>query len=112
MNQRAFLQEFDEAAFDAFREAGIADAATYLPPDAAPGAVATPCVVAVDQGVQDVGEDLAPVSAPFTRVSFQRAEVEPAFGGQVTITASGVALRLVRRVRQDESQSAWQVEHV
>lgn len=115
MSQRAFLQAFDAAAFGAFQAAGIADAAEYLAPDAAPDAVATPCTVLVDRNVEDFGDDIGPVSAFRTRVTFQRLEITPEQGGMVSLLdAFGnvtESFQLAQRTRHDEGISAWWVQH-
>jgi hypothetical protein len=115
MSQRAFLQAFEAAAFGAFAAAGIADAAEYLAPDAAPDAVPVPCTVLVDRNVEDFGDEVAPVSAFRTRITFQVIEVAPEEGGMVSLLddAGLVAesFTLAQRTRHDEGISAWWVQH-
>lgn len=104
MSQRDFLQRFDAAAFSAFSAVGIADAANYL----APGSTnLLACTVTVDRDVVDFGDDGAPVSAPQTLVTFQRAELEPARLGRLVLP--GETFVLEKRIRQDESRSQWVV---
>jgi len=135
MSQAAFLRQFDAMAFGAFANAGLADAARYLTPaqvqvlaqiaahdpdspdepPAAPAPVA--CTVLVDHNVEDFGDDAAPVSVYRTRITFQRAELVPEQGGQVSILDSadavtGVYVLVQRTGRNDESASAWWVQEV
>lgn len=115
MNQRAFLQAFDAAAFGAFAAAGIADAAEYLAPAAAPDAVPVPCTVLVDRDVADYGDEVAPVSVFRTRITFQLIEVVPDEGGVVSLLdGAGLvaeSFALAQRTRHDEGISAWWVQH-
>lgn len=105
MSQNDFLREFDADAFATFLGAGMGDSATYTAPAGAPVA----CTVLVDRDVEDYGEDDAPVSLRRTRITFQRAEVEPVGMGQVVIGAE--TFTLAKRARYDESISAWWVQH-
>lgn len=112
MSQKEFLQEFDDFAFEEFLDAGLADSAMYYPKPPAGGGPApepVPCTVLVDRNVEDFGDDAAPVSALRTRVTFQRAQVEPDGGARVVV--DGEAFTLAGRARQDESISAWWVQH-
>lgn len=109
MSQAEFLRSFDAMAFGAFGGAGLADAATYLPLGSGPGDAPAECLVLVDRNVEDFGNDLAPVSTLRTRVTFQRADVEPVEGGAVTVGSE--TFILVQRTRADESVSAWWVQH-
>lgn len=106
MSQRDFLQAFDTAAFAAFADAGLADAASYVAPGA-DGSAAVACQVLVDRDVRDFADDLAPVSTGYTRITFQLAEVQPERGGVVTVDGEGFTLE--RRISQDESASRWVV---
>lgn len=109
MSQAAFLRDFDAMAFGAFAGAGLADAASYLPHDAAPGADPLPCTVLVDRNVVDFdAEAVGSVNLRRTRVTFQRAEVTPREGGKVTV--DGETFTLVQREREDSSASAWWVQ--
>lgn len=109
MSQDAFLRQFDADAFAGFFAAGLADAATYLPRDAAPGATPTPCTVLVDRNVVDFdAEAVGNVSLRRTRVTFQRGAITPAEGGKVTIGSE--TFTLVQREREDSSASAWWVQ--
>lgn len=129
MSQAAFLRQFDADAFAGFAAAGIADAATYLSPealqaidaydpddpDAVPPPLPVPCTVTVDRDVENFGDDRAPVSTLTTRIAFQRAEVAPAQRGRVTLLDElglpAETFVLVERARADESLSVWWVQH-
>jgi len=115
MSQRAFMQAFDAAAFSLFATAGLADAAEYLAPDAAPGTLPAPCTVLVDRDVEDFGDEVAPVSTFRTRITFQRLEVTAEEGGVVSLLdAAGLVTEvftLAQRTRHDEGISAWWVQH-
>lgn len=106
MSQRAALRAFDAEVFADARAEGLADAAVYQ----APGGLVIPCTVMVDDGVEDMGDDRAPVSADRTLVSFQLSEVQPVVRAQVVITATGEIFKLARRVERDESSEQWEVE--
>ena len=109
MNQKAFMQRFDAAAFGAFRSAGVADAAHYTPP----GGLEAPCTVLLDEGVQDFTEqDPAPIPAAYDRVTIQLSEVLPKAGGLVRIDATGRRLKLVQKLRGDASTEQWEVTNV
>lgn len=109
MSQDAFLRAFDAHAFAAFFSAGLADAASYLPPESAPLATPVPCTVLVDRDVVDFdAEAVGSTSLRRTRVTFQLRDVSPAEGGQVTIGAN--TYTLVQRERDDGSLSAWWVQ--
>lgn len=136
MSQAAFCRAFDALAFATFASSGIADAAAYLSPaDLAdlkaisdhdpddpeapappPAPVPVACTVLVDRDVDDFGDDVAVVSVNRTRITFQRAELPPEQGGQVTLLddagAAAETFVLVQRTRSDESQSAWWVQEV
>lgn len=104
MSQRAFLQGFDAAAFGAFRDAGLGDAALYT----APGTdAAVPCTVLVDRGLREFGDDGAPVTTRFVQVTFQLAEVSPGRGARVVI--DGETFVLDGDEDRDESTSRWAV---
>lgn len=107
MSQSAFLRDFDAAAFTALADCGLADAATYR---ATPSAAPVDCTVLVDRDVRDFGDDVAPVSTAYTRVIFQRGQVQPARGGIVSI--EGVDYVLADRISEDESASRWVVQEV
>lgn len=109
MSQDAFLRQFDAEAFGMFFAAGLADSASYLPPNAAPGATPTACTVLVDRSVVDFdAEAVGSVNLRRTRVTFQRAAITPAEGGKVTIGSE--TFTLVQREREDSSASAWWVQ--
>ncbi|WP_256775422.1 MULTISPECIES: hypothetical protein [unclassified Stenotrophomonas] len=108
MSQKSTLQNMDALMFAAFAGAGIADAATYQNPAGQP----VPCTALLDEGVQDYGDDDAPVSAPYDRVTLQLREVEPRIGGIVRITGTGARLKLEKRLRGDASSQQWVVLHV
>lgn len=111
MSQRDFLRRFDAMAFGAFAAAGVGDAAHYY----APGSeVAVACTVLVDRNVRDFGDDLAPVSTAYTRITFQRAEVEPEQGARVAlldaVAVEVESFALAARIEtSDESASRWVV---
>ncbi|MBH1836383.1 hypothetical protein I5T88_10920 [Stenotrophomonas maltophilia] len=110
MNQRAFMQAFDAVAFGAFRAAGVADGAFYLSPGAT---VEVPCTVLLDEGVEQfTSDDVAPVATTVDKVTLQLAEVEPRAGGVVRIEATGRRLKLVQKIRADESTAVWEVANV
>lgn len=122
MNQQAWMRNFDAHAIGTtFFGAGIADSATYTPPDdpdadpdadpPAPAPEPVSCTVLVDRDVQDFGADAAAVATLTTLVTLQRSQVEPAAGGTVAL-AGGETFVLVHQVRRDESISAWAVEVV
>ena len=106
MSQRAALQAFDAIVFRSAHAAGVADKAVYQ----APGGPSLPCLVMVDDGVEDVGDDRAPVSADRTLIAFQLSEVQPEVRAQVVITATGDVYKLARRVERDESSEQWEVQ--
>lgn len=125
-DRATYLSPDAQAALAAYADALAAyeeALAAYDPeaPDAGPAPQApsadglpepVPCTVLVDRDVQQFGDgDLTPVAAPAVHVTFQRAEIEPAGGGLVQVDGDTVTLRLVRRVRQDESRSEWEVEY-
>lgn len=137
MSQAAFLRDFDARVFGVFAGAGLADAGRYLSPAALadleaieahdpedpdappPPAVPVPvsCTVLVDRDVEDFGDDGAPVSVPRTRITFQRAELEPEQGGRVALLDTGgwavETFELVQRTQPtDESRTAWWVQGV
>lgn len=107
MSQAAFLRDFDAAAFAALADCGLADAATYR---ATAAAAPVDCTVLVDRDVRDFGDDVAPVSTAYTRVIFQRIQVQPVRGGIVTI--EGVDYELADRIGEDEAASRWVVQEV
>lgn len=107
MSQAAFLRDFDAMAFAALADCGLADAATYRANASAP---LVDCAVLVDREVRDFGDDVAPVSTAYTRVIFQRIQVQPVRGGIVTI--EGVDYELADRIGEDEAASRWVVQEV
>ncbi|MDG9986804.1 hypothetical protein [Stenotrophomonas sp. GD04024] len=110
MNQKAFLQAFDAVAMGAFRAAGVADGAFYLPPGAS---VEVPCTVLLDEGVEQfTPDDVAPVATTIDKVTLQLSEVEPRAGGVVRIEGTGRRLKLVQKIRADESTAVWEVANV
>lgn len=110
MNQKAFLQALDAVAFGAFRAAGVADAAHYL----APGADAeVRCTVMLDEAVEQfTPDDVAPIATTIDRVTLQLAEISPRAGGVVRIAGTGRRLKLVQKIRADESTAVWEVANV
>lgn len=111
MNQRAFLQSFDAAIIGAFAEAGMADAAGYLAPNAAPGAPPAACMVLVDRDVEIFGEESPDVAMRRIVVTLFRGTVEPAQFGIVTLDATGEVFQLEAKLDEDESRSRWVVSH-
>ncbi|RRU09653.1 hypothetical protein EGJ03_09450 [Stenotrophomonas maltophilia] len=100
------MQAFDAVAFGAFRAAGVADAAHYL----APGADAeVPCTVMLDEAVEQFTADVAPIATTIDRITLQLAEVAPRTGGVVRIDGTGRRLKLVQKIRADESTAVWEV---
>ncbi len=110
MNQRAFMQAFDAAAFGAFRAAGVADAAHYKGPASTDE---VPCTVLLDETVEPfTPDDVAPVATKIIKITLQLAEVTPRAGGVVRIDGTGRQLKLVEKVRGDESTAVWEVADV
>lgn len=110
MNQKAFMQAFDAVAFGAFRAVGVADAAHYKEPG---GATEVPCTVLLDEGVEQfTPDDVAPIATTVTRITLQLAEISPRDGGVVRIEATGRRLKLVQKIRADESTAVWEVANV
>ena len=110
MNQKAFMQAFDAAAFGAFRAAGVADAAYYKGPGSTDE---VPCTVLLDEAVEQFApDDVAPVATDIIRVTLQLAETTPRAGGVVRIDGSGRQLKLVQKIRGDESTAVWEVANV
>lgn len=110
MNQRAFMQAFDAAAFGAFRAAGVADAAHYKGPGSTDE---VPCTVLLDEAVEQfTADDVAPIVTDIIRVTLQLAETNPRAGGVVRIDGSGRQLKLVQKIRGDESTAVWEVANV
>lgn len=110
MNQRAFMQAFDAIAFGAFRATGVADAAHYHEPGTSAG---VPCTVLLDEGVEQfTPDDVAPIATTIDRVTLQLAEVTPRAGGVISIDGTGRRLKLVQKIRADESTAVWEVANV
>lgn len=107
MSEAAWKRQFD-ADFDAaWAEAMGGIDAVYTPP----GGAAITVQVLVDTGVEQFGEDGAPVSYHDRVVGFRREQIEPKTLG--TVVVDGTTLKLVQRVeRSDESRSWWAVEEV
>jgi hypothetical protein len=104
------MQAFDAAAFGAFRAAGVADAANYRGPGSTDEA---PCTVLLDETVdQFTPDDVAPVATNIIRVTLQLAEINPRAGGVVRIDGTGRQLKLVQKIRGDESMAVWEVADV
>lgn len=66
------LAEIDALCAEAFRDAGMADAATYVRQT---GDTPIPCTVLVDRGLQDVG-DVARKKNPLVAVTAFLAEIQ------------------------------------
>jgi len=110
LNQKAFMQAFDAVAFDAFRAAGIADAAQYKEPG---GTAEVPCTVLLDEAVEQfTPDDVAPIATTVDRVTLQLAEINPRAGGVVRIEGTGRLLKLVQKIHADESTAVWEVANV
>jgi hypothetical protein len=111
MSQRAFLQDFDTTAFEAFLSAGLADEALYTPPG---GAAAVACQVLVDRNLRDYGEGATTVGTAYTLVTFHRSQVDPQRGARVVVDPAGAAnaFLLDAEVKRDESMSRWVVTRV
>lgn len=110
MNQKAFMQAFDAATFGAFRAAGVADAAHYKDPG---GTAEVPCTVLLDEAVEQfTPDDVAPIATTVDRVTLQLAEITPRSGGVVRIDGTGRQLKLVQKIRGDESTAVWEVANV
>lgn len=110
MSQKAFMQAFDAVAFGAFRTVGVADAAHYKEPG---GEAEVPCTVLLDEDVEQfTQDDLAPISTTIDRVTLQLAEISPRAGGVVSIDGTGRRLKLVQKIRADESTAVWEVANV
>ncbi len=110
MNQRAFMQAFDAIAFGAFRATGVADAAHYHEPGTSAG---VPCTVLLDEGVEQfTPDDVAPIATTIDRITLQLAEVTPRAGGVISIDGTGRRLKLVQKIRADESTAVWEVANV
>jgi len=104
------MQAFDAVAFVAFRAAGVADGAFYLPPGAS---AEVPCTVLLDEGVEQfTPDDVAPIATTVTRITLQLAEITPRTGGVVRIDGTGRRLKLVQKIRADESTAVWEVANV
>lgn len=112
MSQTAFLRRLDAMIVNRFAASGLADAAHYY----APGdTIAHACTVLVDRNVRNYGDDGAPVDTPYTRVTFQLAEVAPARGGRVALLDDAAAevdayLLAAHITNSDDSFSRWVVE--
>lgn len=106
MSEAAWKREFDDAFFGAWGEAMGEIDAVYTPPAGAP----VPVQVLVDTGIEQFGDDLAPVSTYASFVSFRLAQVEPV--QFATVLVDGTTYRLVQRVdTSDQSLSRWAVQH-
>ncbi|RLK57436.1 hypothetical protein BCL79_1842 [Stenotrophomonas rhizophila] len=104
------MQAFDAIAFGAFRATGVADAAHYHEPGTCAG---VPCTVLLDEGVEQfTPDDVAPIATTIDRVTLQLAEVTPRAGGVVSIDGTGRRLKLVQKIRADESTAVWEVANV
>jgi len=104
------MQAFDAAAFGAFRAAGVADAAHYKGPASTDE---VPCTVLLDETVEPfTPDDVAPVATKIIKITLQLAEVTPRAGGVVRIDGTGRQLKLVEKVRGDESTAVWEVADV
>jgi len=104
------MQAFDAIAFGAFRATGVADAAHYHEPGTSAG---VPCTVLLDEGVEQfTPDDVTPIATTIDRVTLQLAEVTPRAGGVVSIDGTGRRLKLVQKIRADESTAVGEVANV
>jgi len=104
------MQAFDAIAFGAFRATGVADAAHYHEPGTSAG---VPCTVLLDEGVEQfTPDDVAPIATTIDRITLQLAEVTPRAGGVISIDGTGRRLKLVQKIRADESTAVWEVANV
>lgn len=112
MNQRDWMQQFDAAAFAAFLDTGLADRARYYAPSTTAG---IDCTVLVDRDVRDYGDDLAPVSTSYVRISLRRDEVDADKLARVALLdAAGTEVEWFRLAaalaETDESLTHWVAE--
>lgn len=108
MIANAFIAEFDEAAHEAFADAGLADEAQYTPPG---GGAATPRRVYVNTAQQTAGE-FGQVVARRTVVGVMLADGAVAQGGALAVGSSTYKLqRLDETNGADGSLEWWVVTH-
>lgn len=98
------LRELDAEIHGALSEAGFADQATYVAPDAVRGTAAQTCAVYIDRDVQLYG-DLNQVVARRTQITVLRADLTPARNGVLVI--DGLRYRLVDLVSEDDGITVW-----
>jgi len=55
---------------------------------------------------------VAPIATTIDRVTLQLAEISPRAGGVVRIDGTGRRLKLVQKIRADESTAVWEVANV
>lgn len=106
MNQTAALRDLDAAIVASLADAGIADAATYVPPGGGAGAA---CTVLVDRAAQFFGETGDVAGYRITVALFLAEIASPARGGMVTLTETGEAFKLNELDARDESMARWVV---
>lgn len=105
MSEAAFKRDFDSMFFKAW--AGIVGGldAVYT----SPTGVVTLVQVLVDTGIEQFGDDYAPVSSYSTFVTFMRTQLEPEVTG--TVVVDGLTYTLAQRVHSsDESLTRWAVQ--
>lgn len=107
MSQREFLQEFDAMAAEAFLDAGLADAALWVPVN---GGAPVACTVLVDREAQFYG-DVAEVAGRRVLVTLFLSEVPAPARGDVVEVGPDV-WRLDALEASDESKSQWVVTRV
>lgn len=107
MSQLDTLQAMDHTMIQAFKAAGLADAAVY-----SEGAKPEPCDALVDEGIAEFGPDVAGVAGRRTLVSLLIAQVPaPRRNATVTIPATGKVYVLEEMVSRDQSLTQWVVSH-
>ena len=105
MSQAGFLRDLDAQLMDAFHGAGLADDATYTPPEAG-----TPVArrVYVDRASAVLELHGVEVAGNRIMVGILRAEIDrPDIGGTLAIGSESFVLEA--RIHHDESLSRWVV---
>ncbi|NRP55803.1 hypothetical protein AA93_02175 [Xylella fastidiosa subsp. pauca 11399] len=104
MSEATFKHAVDAAFFEAWADVVGGIDATYT----SPRGVITPVQVLVDHGVLQFGDDLMPVSAYSTFITFRRDQIEPE--PNATLTLAQTTYTLAQRVdSSDASLSKWAV---
>lgn len=110
MGQRAFLAEMDSELHAAFAGVGMADAALYLPPQAAPDEEPVACRVYVDRDIATVGDIRQAVSGRIEIAYVLTDGFVPEQQGSVLV--DGDRYENTRPVSDDGSLSRWMVRRV